>query len=161
MVIRPEPLTQQAFLPFGDVIELQGRHAELINGGNTEKFADLTSLVALDGGHIAMHLFRSRAAELPIAIKTMECHPLGCQAFIPLHNRPFPIIVAAAGPEPGVRDIRAFLSNGRQGINLRAGSWHHYQLSLEKSSDYLVIDRAGDGINFKETNLADPLILQI
>ena len=46
MVIRPEPLTQQAFRPFGDVIELEGRHAELINDGNTEKFADLTKLVA-------------------------------------------------------------------------------------------------------------------
>ena len=91
----------------------------------------------------------------------MERHPLGSQAFIPLHNRPFPVVVAVAGPQPGIRDIRAFLSNGRQGINLRAGSWHHYQLSLEQSSDYLVIDRAGEDVNFEEINLEEPLTLQI
>ncbi len=161
MVIRPEPLTRRAFQPYGEVIELEGQHAELINDGNTEKFADLAKLVVADGGRIALHVFRSQALEPPIAIKSMERHPLGSQAFIPLHNRPFPIVVAAPGPVPGVQDIRAFLSNGRQGINLRAGCWHHYQLSLGQSSDYLVFDRAGDGANFEEIELAEPLTVQI
>ena len=148
MVIRPEPLTGEAFRPFGEVIDLEGRHAELINGGNTEKFAELASLAAADGGRLALHLYRSRPLNPPISIQLMERHPLGCQVFIPLHNRPFPVVVAAAGPAPGARDIRVFLSNGMQGVNLAAGTWHHYQLSLGQSSDYLVIDRADDGANF-------------
>ena len=161
MVIRPEPLTREAFRPFGDVIEMAGRDAELINQGNTEKYADLATLAATHGGRIALHLYRSRVQEPPIAIKSMERHPLGSQAFIPLHDRPFPVVVAAAGPAPVASDIRVFLTNGRQGINLHAGTWHHYQLSLGQRCDYLVVDRVGGGVNLEETELAETLTLQV
>jgi ureidoglycolate lyase len=47
-VIRPVPLTQESFAPYGDVIETAGRKFELINAGNTQKFTDLFKL---DVGH--------------------------------------------------------------------------------------------------------------
>jgi len=80
----------------------------------------------------------------------MECHPVGSQAFYPLHHRPFPIVVAKAGAPPAAADIRLFVSNGRQGVNLHAGVWHHYQLTLGQDSDYLVVDRGGEGENYRE-----------
>jgi ureidoglycolate lyase len=161
MVIRPEPLTREAFRPFGDVIEIEGRVAETINRGNTEKYADLARLVSLDDGRLALSIYRSRAVQPPVMIKAMECHPLGSQAFIPLHQRPFPVIVALPGTALLAGDIRAFLSNGLQGVNLLPGTWHHYQLSFEKRSDYLVIDRAGEGGNLEERELETPLFLQL
>ncbi len=160
MVIRPEPLTREAFMPFGDVIEISGRHAELINEGNTRKFADLARLEAGEDGHLALAIYRSRAVETPIKLDILERHPHGSQAFIPLHNRPFPVVVALPGSAPGPSDLRAFLSNGLQGVNLHPGVWHHYQISLEQDSDYLVIERAGNG-NFEEIRLVEPVVLQI
>ena len=56
---------------------------------------------------------------------------------------------------PGVDDIRVFLTNGRQGVNLHPGVWHHYQLSLELESEYIVIDRAGPGKNCDEQQLGE------
>ena len=52
-----------------------------------------------------------------------------------------------------------FTTNGRQGVNLHAGVWHHYQLSLDEDSDYIVVDRAGSGDNYLEHRLQDKVIL--
>jgi ureidoglycolate lyase len=68
-------------------------------------------------------------------------------------------VVAPAGAPPAKEDVRVFLTNGSQGINLTKGVWHHYQLSLEKESGYLVIDRAGKG-NCEDMTLSEPLLLQ-
>lgn len=161
MVIRPEPLTHEAFQPFGEVIELDGRESEPINQGRTEKFAGLAKLVTMDSASMVLHRYRSQPAELPVTIETMERHPLGCQAFIPLHGRPFPVVVAPAGPAPETRDIRLFLSDGRQGVNLAPGTWHHYQLSLDEVSEYLVIERGGTDPNCDQFRLAEPLLVRL
>jgi ureidoglycolate lyase len=160
MVLRPEPLTREAFLPFGEVIEIAGRESSMINYGNTEKFANLANISTSDDSGMVMHFYRSQPAEMPFQIERMECHPLGSQAFYPLHNQPFPVVVALPGREPSAKDLRVFLSNGSQGINLMAGVWHHYQLSLDCECAYLVIDRKGEG-NFQEVRLSDPVTLQI
>lgn len=161
MVVRPEPLTRAAFQAFGEVIELEGRAAETINEGRTDKFARLARLETADGAPMALHLYRSRPAEAPLRIRVMERHPLGCQSFIPLHDRPFPVVVAPAGPAPEPRDIRVFLTDGKQGVNLAAGTWHHYQLSLDEVSEYLVIEREGEGSNCEEFLLSEPVLVQI
>ena len=160
MVIRPEPLTREAFRPFGDVIEVTGKRAELINRGHTQKYAELANLLATDNERMALAIYRSQPVEMPLSLEALERHPLGSQAFIPLHGRPFPVVVALPGSSPDVSDLRAFLSNGNQGFNLNPGVWHHYQISLGQESDYLVVDRAGDG-NFEEIKLANPAVLQI
>jgi len=161
MIIRPEPLTREAFLPFGDVLETEGVSPELINFGNTQKYADLAQITIADGGQGQVSIYRSQAIELPFKIQVMERHPLGSQAFYPLHERPFPIVVALPGAFPAAGDIRVFISNGRQGVNLHPGVWHHYQLTLGQDSDYLVIDRRGDGDNCQEHRLDEEVLLDI
>jgi ureidoglycolate lyase len=158
-----KPLTTQAFAEFGEVINLEGFAGETINYGNTEKFADLLQIdTAEEGGRTAMHLYRSQPSTLPLEIAVMERHPMGSQAFVPLHNRPFPVIVAAADAQHlGASTVRVFMSNGRQGVNLRRGTWHHYQVSLGQVCDYLVIDRAGPGDNFEEQRLEPALLLEV
>lgn len=89
----------------------------------------------------------------------MECHPLGSQAFFPLHDRPFPVVVALPDSVPSTDTIRVFLTNGRQGVNIYPGVWHHYQLTLEQDSDYIVIDRKGSGENFEEYQLEQEVFL--
>lgn len=161
MIVRTEPLTREAFKPFGDVLETTGMAPELINQGQTQKFADLADITLENRGRAQISIYRSSAIELPFRIVMMERHPLGSQAFFPLHDRPFPVVVALADSIPAPDTIRAFLSNGRQGVNIHPGVWHHYQLTLDKTSDYLVIDRGGQGDNCDEYQLVQEVILEI
>ena len=161
MIIRPEPLTKDAFLPFGDVLETDGVNPEVINFGNTQKFGNLAKITIADGGQAQLSIYRSHAIELPFRIQLMECHPLSSQAFYPLHERPFPVVVALPGTFPGAEGIRVFLTNGRQGVNLHPSVWHHYQLTLGQDSDYLVFDRCGAGENCQEFRLIEEVLLDI
>jgi len=161
MMIRPQPLTREAFEPFGEVLSTEGIAPQRINAGHTRKFADLASITLADGGRAQLSIYRSSAIELPFEIRVLERHPLGSQAFMPLHQRPFPVIVALPDATPGTGTIRAFLTNGHQGVNIHAGVWHHYQLTLDEESDYLVIDRAGPGANCDEHRLREELVLSL
>jgi len=155
-----QPLTQEGFAPFGEVIALSGKTAELINAGHTQKFTDLAKIdTDAEGGRTALHIYRSQPLLLPLEVSVMERHPLGSQAFMPLHHNPFMVIVAPAGDELEPAAVRAFLTDGQQGVNLRRGTWHHFQVSLQEVSDYLVIDRMGPGANFEERQLSPPLVI--
>jgi ureidoglycolate lyase len=156
-----KPLTGDSFAPFGDVIQKQGHYPEEINYGQTRKYANLAGIDTTDeGGETAVHIYRSRPVSLPFKIKVMECHPLGSQAFVPLHNRPFLVVVAPPAEQLDFKSIQGFFTNGEQGVNLHKGVWHHYQLSLEEISDYLVIDRSGPGNNRVEHHLEKTLFIE-
>lgn len=160
-IIRAEPLTREAFLPYGDVLETGGITPETINFGNTQKYGSLAEIFSVDGAPGQISIYRSRAIELPFRIRVMESHPLGSQAFYPLHQRPFPVVVAPPGPAPGPADIEVFLTSGGQGVSLHTGVWHHYQLTLQEDSEYIVIDRAGADDNYREHRLSEEVILGI
>ena len=156
-----KPLTQEAFAPFGDVIQKQGHYPEDINYGQTRKCAGLAQIdVADEEGTATVHIYRSRPVSLPFRVEVMEYHPLGSQAFIPLHQRPFLVVVAPAAEILDFDSIQGFFTNGEQGVNLKKGVWHHYQLSLLENCDYLVIERDGPGVNTIEQHLDKPLLIE-
>ena len=158
--LKLEPLSAGAFEPFGDVIQRQGVAPQDINYGQTLKYADLALIdTGESGGETTIHLYRSQPATLPFIVERMERPPLGTQAFMPLHKRPFPVIVAPPGDEPGIHSIRGFITNGEQGINYHRGVWHHYQISLNGICDYLVIDRADPENNCDEWLLDRQLLI--
>ncbi|MEX6506427.1 ureidoglycolate lyase [Jiella sp. M17.18] len=148
--IVPQPLTAAAFAPFGEVIETAGAEERLINNGSTIRYHGLAGVdVAAGGGRPLISIFRGQPFALPIEIAMMERHPLGSQAFYPLSGRPWLVVVAkdAAG-RPG--DPLAFLAQGDQGVNYAPGVWHHPLLSLDGTSDFLIVDREGPGSNLEE-----------
>lgn len=156
-----KPLTQEDFAPFGDVIQKQGRYPEEINYGQTRKYAGLAQVEVGDKeGTATLHIYRSRPVSLPFKIEVMENHPLGSQAFIPLQKRPFVVVVAPPSQALHFKSIQGFFTNGEQGVNLHKGVWHHYQLSLDETCDYLVIDRGGPGDNTIEQHLKQVLYIE-
>lgn len=161
MILRLQKLTAEAFAPFGQVIEMDSDRAIHINDGRTEKFAGLAELVSLQDARFSLHRYRSKATSLPLRVEKLERHVLGHQAFIPLHSRPFPVVVAAAGPPPTAERVCAFISNGKQGVNLSPGTWHHYQISLEEGSQYLVLERSNAGQDCEQVSLDEPLMLSL
>lgn len=161
-----QPLTAEAFAPFGCVIDLDnprspGHEPLEINEGHALKFPDLLPFdCAHAGGRVAAHFYRSKARQLPLEISCLECHPLGSQAFWPQKNLAYAVIVARAGPKPAPDSIRAFYARGRQAIQYHRGTWHHYLISLDSDSEFLVLDREGPGENCEEVRLAQPLMIQ-
>lgn len=144
------PLTKEAFAPFGEVIETEGAEMRLINNGTTQRFHDLARVEATgEAARVLINIFRGQAFRLPIDIAMLERHPLGSQAFMPLERRPFLVVVAQdEGGRPG--RTQAFLAQGHQGVNYRRNVWHHPLLALEQASEFLVVDRGGEGNNLEE-----------
>ena len=149
-MLKPEPLTAEAFSAYGDVIETEGRDFFMINNGSTRRYHRLADVETADGGSTIISIFRAQSLEMPLRIKMMERHPLGSQAFIPLKAQPFLVLVAAKGDELSGEHLRAFITNGRQGINYHSGVWHHPVLTCTAEDDFLIVDRAGDGNNCDE-----------
>ncbi|WP_416308659.1 ureidoglycolate lyase [Neptunicella sp. SCSIO 80796] len=155
-----QPLTAQAFAVFGDVIEVSedNRHFA-INDGYTQRYHDLAKVdVSTNNGHTLINIFRSTPLPLPLAIHMMERHPLSSQAFMPLGQEPYLVVVAPKG-EFNPDNIKVFLATSDQGVNYHAGTWHHFCLALNRVSDFLVIDRGGEGDNCDVVTLDGSLVI--
>jgi ureidoglycolate lyase len=111
-----EPLTAEAFAAFGDVIEAEGASFP-INDGMCDRFHDLARMEFTgQGARSGISLGTSRPFPLPHVFDLVERHPLGSQAFVPMTEDPFLVVVAAdEGGRPG--RPRAFLTSGAQGVN--------------------------------------------
>ena len=157
--LTPVPLTRERFAPYGEVIETAEVRAAAMNDVRFERFDDLCN-VDVGDGRVSVSIATARSASsLPYRIDMVERHPLGTQAFIPLS--PCRMIVVVAPPEEGVApdDLRAFVTNGRQGINYRRGTWHMPLIAFDEGQEFLIIDRASDGPNCDEHDLEEPVLL--
>jgi len=156
-----QPLTRENFAPFGDVIETQGRDQFAINQGLTQRFHALSlPQVSGENGAVGVSIFHNLTAiRVPFQIEMLERHPLGSQSFMPLAGQKFMVVVALPlnDEQPNEQQIFAFLSNGQQGVTYHQGVWHHPLITLEDESDFLVIDRIGDGHNCDVHTLSQPV----
>ena len=154
-----EPLTREAFTPYGDVIEVSGEPDKLINQGMCGRFHDLAKL-DFGSGRAGISLFDAQARHFPYSLDMMERHPEGSQAFIPLSGVPMIISVAKDNSgKPG--QPRAFLSEPHQSINLHRNTWHGVLAPVEREGQYIVIDRIGDTPNLEEYYFQDSYIVNV
>lgn len=159
-LLKPELLTVAAFAPYGDVIECSDRAEKRnINYGNTVRYHNLAQLeLETDNGKPLVSIFRSTPLPRPVGIKIMERHPMSSQAFYPLNNRPYLVVVAEKG-DFDANNLKAFLAGATQGVNYHRGTWHHYSLALDEVSDFMVIDRGGSEKNCDEVMLDESIII--
>jgi ureidoglycolate lyase len=149
MELKLETLTKAAFAPFGEVIEMEGAHHYPINRGFAERYHCLAKAeTAFEGGSTIISLFEGDPYPLPLSIKVVERHPLGSQAFYPLQDRDWLVVVA--GDARDLSTLKAFRATGKQGVNYRRSVWHHPLLVLEPKSRFLIVDRDGPGNNLEE-----------
>lgn len=149
--LRAEPLTPEAFAAFGDVIDSRSSDHFMINSGRTRRHHDLAKVeVAGESPRVLISIFVSQPVEVPLELTFLERHPLGSQAFMPLHEEQFLVVVAPPGDTIDPVAVRAFITDGRQGVNYAKGTWHAIQSVLEREGEFLVVDRGGAGHNCDE-----------
>lgn len=159
--LRPEPLTSERFAPYGDVIESAADKSAAMNATRFQRFDDLCKVEITKGGHVAMSVARCRTpTTLPLRIDMVERHPLGSQAFVPLQHCKMVVVVAPPGESVDAGDLRAFVTNGKQGFNYHRGTWHMPLIAFEAGHEFLVVDRGGSGPNCEEYSLDDIVMLE-
>jgi len=131
-----------------------------MNEARFDRFDNLCSIDVGADGEVAVGIARSSVkTSLPHRIETVERHPLGTQAFIPLSRQCFVVVVAPPGSEFEPGELRAFHTNGRQGINYWRGTWHMPLIALGENESFLVIDRSDHQSNTEICEISTPVIL--
>jgi ureidoglycolate lyase len=120
----------------------------LINAGLCRRHDDRARIDI--AGRTGISIFSAEPRTLPYSLDLIERHPEGSQAFIPMTSSPF-LVIVSAGPDAAPQ---AFVTNGRQGINLHRGTWHGVLTPLAPGL-FAVVDRIGPG-NLQEHRFPDP-----
>jgi ureidoglycolate lyase len=154
------PLTKQAFLPYGEVIEAEPSTMRLINGGATERYHGVAApVVSGEPGRLIFSIFRSQPRQFPYEVTMMERHPHASQSFTPLSGRPFLVAVSDdVDGKPGPPKV--FLVQANQGVNYFPNTWHHPLMALDEICDFLVVDRDNTSENLEESVFETPYLIE-
>lgn len=165
--LTPEPLTAEAFAPFGDLVEVGGKPI-MINEGTTERYHRLSDVTLGEDSGEAMgiiNIFRAQPRPMPMNITMMERHPLGSQAFLPTNERPYLVLVCLGDAAPEPDTLKLFIADGSgpsvQGVTYKANCWHHPLLALDEQTDFWVVDRMGGGNNLEEVDFDSSITITI
>jgi ureidoglycolate lyase len=131
--IVPQPLTKEAFAPFGDVIDMPtaaGRFYHDAALGNLNARAAASLSVAL----------KAETTARPFVSQEMERHEYSSQTFIPVDVGRWLIVVAphAAAGGPDMAAARAFIADGTTGVTYKANTWHHGLTTLDRPGSFAV-----------------------
>ena len=146
-IVQPIKITRSNFSTYGDLISTNDINPMDINTGYAKRFDNLANVdTSKDGGKTIVSIFSALKRTFPMKIDMMEKHPLGSQAFIPMKETTFLSFVAPLGESPEINKIQSFIIPPKTGINYKPGIWHFPLISTE-DTNFLVIDRKGDGNN--------------
>jgi len=133
MEITPQPLTREAFAPFGDVIDMPteaGRFYYDDALGNLRSSATASLSVAL----------KDPTQDRPLGSDMLERHEFSSQTFIPVDVGRWLIVVAphAAQGGPDTKKAIAFIADGSVGVTYKANTWHHGLTTLDRPGSFAV-----------------------
>ena len=153
LVIKPKPITKENFKKFGDMITTADIKPIEINEGYAKRFDGIANLdTSKDNGETTICIFSALKRSFPMKINMMEKHPLGSQAFIPMKQTTFLVLVAPEGDKPDLSKIEAFIVPPEIGVNYYPGTWH-FPLIATEDMNFLVVDRKGSGDNLVIENI--------
>ena len=151
--INPKPITKENFSKFGDMITTADIKPIEINEGYAKRFDGIANLnTSKDNGETTICIFSALKRSFPMKIDMMEKHPLGSQAFIPMKQTTFLVLVAPEGNNPDLNKIEAFIVPPEIGVNYNPGTWH-FPLIATEDMNFLVVDRKGSGDNLVIENI--------
>ena len=158
-VIKPKPINKENFKKFGDMITTTNIKPIEINEGYAKRFDGIANLdTSKNNGQTTISIFSALKRSFPMKIDMMEKHPLGSQAFIPMKQTTFLVLVAPEGNKPDLNKIEAFIIPPEVGVNYNPGTWH-FPLIATEDMNFLVVDRKGSGDNLKIQKLEENQIV--
>ena len=158
-IIIPNKITKDNFSSFGDIISTKDVKPININEGYAKRFDDLADIdISNDEGKAIVSIFSALKRNFPMKIDMMEKHPLGSQAFIPMKETTFLVLVAPQGDSPDINMIKSFIVPPGIGVNYKPGIWH-FPLISTIDMNFLVVDRKGPGNNLIIQNLEKEKII--
>ncbi|MBI0434637.1 ureidoglycolate lyase [Roseomonas sp. KE0001] len=120
MTLKPEPLTAEAFAPFGEVLTVP------------EAAGRLYYEAALANGRAGAWPSLSLSCKEPeparrLRVEAMERHEFSSQSFVPLGAAAWLVLVAPHGADggPDMARARAFLPGPGQAVTYGINVWHH------------------------------------
>ena len=157
--IKTQPLTAEAFAPFGDVLEAVGKPDKIINNGFCGRYHDRAQLDFGPDGRAGISVFKAEPRALPYTLDMLERHSDGCQAFVPMSLEPY-LVIVAEDSNATPTNIRAFIAGPGQGINYHRNTWHGVLTPLAAPGLFAVMDRIGNTPNLEEYWLKTPYVVE-
>lgn len=139
-LVSAEPITLDAYAPFGALIAARATSPRRANHGTAQAWDELAELVNARGDRArpSVSLFRCAPHLEPhLDVRWLERHPHSTQMFVPMTASRYLIVVARGGEEPDLVSLRAFLVPGGRAITYAPGIWHHPMVALDRETDFV------------------------
>jgi ureidoglycolate lyase len=133
MQIDPQPLTREAFAPFGDVIDVPSEPGRKYY---EDALGNLRS-----GAHPSLSMsLKAETPDRPLKAELLERHEFSSQTFVPIDVARWLIVVAphAKAGGPDLTGVKAFIATGKQGVTYKPNTWHHGLTVLDKPGRFAV-----------------------
>ncbi|MFI4999127.1 MAG: ureidoglycolate lyase [Reyranellales bacterium] len=133
MEILPQPLTKEAFAPYGDVIDIPSE------AGRTYYEEALGNLRPEARPSLSLSL-KAETPDRPLRAELLERHEFSSQTFVPIDVDRWLVVVAphARTGGPDTKSVRAFIASGKQGVTYKPNTWHHGLTVLDKPGRFAV-----------------------
>lgn len=142
-IVACQPLTAQAFSPYGEVLNLFAPAHQTINQGTSGRLNLPAGLdLAGDQGQAVLAVFHALAQNPEGPCHMLERHQRGSQTFVPLTGARCRLLVALGHDQPDLVTLQCFEVSGQQGFTLHKGTWHHPLMALDDGA-FLVLERRG------------------
>lgn len=132
--ILAEPITADAFAPFGELL--------VPPAAAGRDYFDGALSNARPGARASVSLAVAEPVPpLPLDAVVLERHAFSSQSFLPLDAERYLVVVAphAAGGGPDTGQARAFLVPGHLGITFLADVWHHPMAALDRAATFAIV----------------------
>lgn len=158
--VQIEALTPEAFAAYGDIIDTAGDPTSMINNGKCARYNNLAQLDFDARGQAGISVFEGQPYSLPHSLTLVERHPLGSQAFLPMSDAPF-LVIVADDIDGAPTSPKAFMTQRQQGVNIHRNVWHGVLTPLNTSATFAVIDWIGEQTNLEEYRFDTPYVVDV
>ncbi len=134
--LRPRPLEQAAFAPFGTVVEHRTEGTRHYIQGAFERSPE-----AKDARPTLWLSRPPKVSTFPVVVDKLERHPHSAQTFIPLLPLRFLVAVCHSNADgsPDLETLEAFLACGGQGVTYARNVWHHGLTVFDQGAEFAVV----------------------
>lgn len=157
MAVTARAITAEAVTGLAELIEARGAPDKLINQGHCGRFHDRAT-IDIDGD-AGISVFQSASFALPYRLEMMERHPLGSQAFLPMQEGEY-LVVLAEDRDGAPGTPQAFVAGAGQGVNIGRNVWHGVLCPLSDPGLFMVVDRVTAGPNLEEHWFDTPYLVE-